>query len=34
VTLPPGVADGARFQFTVTPRQNPSTRIELHVRIS
>jgi len=34
VTLPPGVADGARFHFTVTPRHNPSTRIELHVRIS
>jgi DnaJ-class molecular chaperone len=34
VTLPPGVADGARFQFSVTPRHNPSTRIELHVRVS
>ena len=34
VTLPPGVSDGARFHFTVTPRHNPSTRIELHVRIS
>jgi len=34
VTLPPGVVDGARFQFSVTPRHNPSTRIELHVRVS
>jgi hypothetical protein len=34
VTLPPGVTDGARFHFTVTPRHNPSTRIELHVRVS
>ena len=34
VRLPPGVRDGARFQFTVTPRHNPSTRIELHVRVS
>jgi len=34
VTLPAGVPDGARFHFTVTPRHNPSTRIELHVRIS
>ena len=31
VTLPRGVADGARFHFTVTPRHNPSTRIELQV---
>lgn len=34
VTLPPGVHDGARFNFTVTPRQNPSTRIELHVLVA
>jgi hypothetical protein len=34
VTIPPGVADGARFHFTVTPRHNPSTRIELHVLVS
>jgi hypothetical protein len=34
VTLPAGVVDGARFQFSVTPRHNPSTRIELHVRVS
>jgi molecular chaperone DnaJ len=34
VTLPPGVYDGACFHFTVTPRYHPSTRIELHVRVS
>jgi hypothetical protein len=33
VTLPAGVADGARFTFTVTPRHHPSTRIELHVLV-
>lgn len=33
VTLPAGVADGARFHFSVTPRHNPSTRIELHVLV-
>jgi hypothetical protein len=31
ITVPAGVRDGARFYFTVTPRHNPSTRIELHV---
>ena len=34
VTIPAGILDGARFQFTVTPRHNPSTRIELIVRLS
>ena len=34
VTLPAGVCDGARFHFTVTPRHNPSTRIELHILVS
>ena len=34
ITLPAGVPDGARFQFTVTPRHNFSTRIELHVLIT
>jgi hypothetical protein len=34
VTIPPGVPDGARFQFSVTPRQNLTTRIELHVFVS
>jgi hypothetical protein len=31
VTLPPGVSDGTRLLFTVTPPQNPPTRIELRV---
>ena len=34
VTVPAGVSDGARFYFTVTPRQNPPTRIELHVLVN
>jgi hypothetical protein len=34
VTIPAGILDGARFQFTVTPRHNPSTRIELTVRLA
>ena len=34
VTVPAGVADGARFYFTVTPRHNPSTRIELFIRLT
>jgi hypothetical protein len=34
VTIPPGVCDGDRFHFTVTPRHNPTTRIELHVLVS
>jgi hypothetical protein len=33
VTVPAGVTDGARFHFTVTPRQNPPTRVELHVLV-
>ena len=33
VTIPAGILDGARFQFTVTPRHSPSTRIELTVRV-
>ena len=34
VTVPAGVIDGARFHFTVTPRSNPPTRIELHVLVA
>ena len=34
VTIPAGVRDGARFRFTVTPRHNRSTRIELHVAVA
>lgn len=33
VTVPAGVTDGARFCFTVTPRHNPPTRIELRVAV-
>ena len=34
VLLPAGVADGACFHFTVTPRHHPPTRIELRVRVA
>jgi hypothetical protein len=34
VLLPAGVVHGARFYFTVTPRHNPPTRVELHVLIT
>ena len=34
VTLPAGVAAGARFYFTVTPRHSPPTRIELVVELT
>lgn len=34
VTVPAGVLDGTRFHFTVTPRHNPPTRIELHVLVA
>ena len=34
VTVPAGVADGTRFHFTVTPRHNAPTRIELHVFVA
>ena len=34
VTIPAGVPDGARFQFSVTPREDLTTRIELHILVS
>ncbi len=34
VTVPAGILDGTRFHFTVTPRHNPPTRIELHVLVA
>lgn len=34
VTIPAGVLDGTRFLFTVTPRHNPPTRIELSVLVA
>lgn len=34
VSVPAGVIDGTRFHFTVTPRHNPPTRIELRVLVA
>jgi hypothetical protein len=34
VSLPAGVADGARFHFTVTPRHHPPTLVELRVSVA
>jgi hypothetical protein len=34
VTIPAGVPDGARFQFSVTPREDLTTRIELRILVS
>jgi hypothetical protein len=34
VSIPAGVHDGTRFSFTVTPRHNPPTRIELSVLVA
>jgi hypothetical protein len=34
VLVPAGVADGARFNFTVIPRHDPPTRVELHVLVA
>jgi hypothetical protein len=33
VTVPPGVADGARFSFSLTSRHAPPTRVDLRVAI-
>jgi hypothetical protein len=33
VAMPPGIRDGARVCLTVSPRQAPTTRVELHVTI-
>jgi hypothetical protein len=33
VSVPPGVADGARFRFSVATRHDPPTRVELHVSV-
>ncbi len=33
VALPAGVLDGACFSFTVTPRHNPATHVELRVLV-
>jgi hypothetical protein len=34
VTVPAGVSDGARFNFTLIPRHDPPTRIELCVLVA
>jgi hypothetical protein len=33
ITLPPGIADGARVRFRVTSPDAPSVRVELHVSV-
>lgn len=33
VTIPAGVLDGTRFRFTITPRHQPPTSIELRVLV-
>jgi len=34
VSVPAGVRNGTRFRFTVTPRHDTPTRIELHVLVA
>ncbi len=34
VAVPAGVVDGARFNFTVTSKHNPPTRVELRVLVA
>jgi hypothetical protein len=34
VAVPAGVHDGTRFTFTLAPRHNPPTRVELHVLVA
>lgn len=34
VSVPPGVADGDRFRFSVTPARGPRTRVELTVAVT
>jgi hypothetical protein len=34
VAVPAGVLDGTCFHFSVTPRYNPPTRVELHVVVA
>jgi hypothetical protein len=33
VTVPAGIANGTRMQFSVTPPQSPPTRVELHIAV-
>ncbi len=34
VSVPPGVADGDRFSFSVTPQRGPRTRVEVRVAVT
>jgi hypothetical protein len=34
VLVPAGVLDGARLRFTLAPRHDPPTRVELHVLVA
>lgn len=34
VSVPPGVVDGERFRFSVTPARGPRTRVELRVAVT
>jgi hypothetical protein len=34
VSVPPGVADGDRFSFSVTPQRGPCTRVEVRVAVT
>lgn len=33
VAVPPGVADGARFSFSVSPARGPRTRVDVRVAV-
>ena len=34
VSVPPGVVDGARFSFSVSPPRGPRTRVEVRVAVT
>jgi hypothetical protein len=34
VAVPAGVSDGACFRFSVTPRHDPTTRVELRIHVA
>jgi hypothetical protein len=34
VSVPPGVADGTRFSFSVSPRRGPRTRVDVRVAVT
>ena len=33
LAVPPGVADGARFSFSVSPARGPRTRVDVRVAV-